>query len=363
MRSWGFESPPPHQTSKVAYGDLFSILGRPKWVLKSNLPLVTLATKSTHPGELWRGYWGIQVLQVGQTLGLFEAFQEQQAVDRVARERGLEERYLQLWCEAAESFGLVEKVENEYRTPPEHHQWLVRSRGFTESHIHLSRRMNETLHAVFGGRALPEPPISLRLLLQENLQANYQWMFQEAAQAWPALAETLSGSSRVLEVGCGLGFGLSYLRDFHPALDLVGLEPDYECAQEAERTTKAVIHVGDFPAERLSKSFDLVVCFRALTASPDPQRLLKECSQLLNPRGLFLLGSELEEPCETRKDPARCRGERLAYNVLAGESLLNSFSHPELLDLLAGAELELQQEIAAPDWATPLFLCTSKANP
>lgn len=316
-----------------------------------------LDTQSTHPSELWRGFWGIQVLQTGQTLGLFENLLEPKSAASVAQALHLEERYITLWCEAAQSFNLLIEDEGKYQVPKEYESWLLSSSGFTESHLHLSNRVNETLRAVFGGRALPEPPISLRLLLQKNLKSNYRWLFQQAATIWPKLQSTLNGPGKVLEVGCGVGYGLSYLRRFHPQLELFGLEADYECAQEAERGTKAVIHLGQLPGERFAKGFDLIVCFRTLSAAKSPQDLVKECSALLKPGGLFLLGSEVTDDRVERKCEARLKGERLAYNVLAGESLINSFSTEELKQLLSDSGLSLVKELEAPDWATPAFLC------
>lgn len=319
---------------------------------------MTIATQSIHPSDLWRGYWGIQVLHAGQILGLFEVLKEARTVEEIAGVLNLERRYIELWCEAAVDFNLVETDGERFRAPELYLEWLQRSGGFTQSHLHLSQRMNETLRAVFGGRALPEPPISLRLLLQENLQANYQWTFQEAALAHPGVNEALNRTGRVMEVGCGVGYGLSYLRNLHPNLELFGLEADYECAQEAERSTKAVIHVGDFPAERFSRDFDLIVCFRSLTASTDPKRLLSECAKLLHPSGFFILGSEFQDEQDRRKGQARSKGERLAYNVLAGEFLVNSFTREGLRALAGEVGLKVEREVEAPDWATPLLICS-----
>lgn len=329
--------------------------------LRSKLISVTSPTQqSTHPSELWRGYWGVQVLQAGQALGLFQALVEPKSAEALAQELQMEIRYIQLWCRSAMEYGLLVETDGRFQTPDHCKEWLLRSGGFTQSHLHLTRRMSETMHAVFGGRALPEPPISLRLLLQENLQANYQWLFQEATQNCTKLESILGGDSRVLEVGCGVGYGLSYLRSFHPNLELTGMEVDYECAQEAERSTKAVIHIGELPKEKFSRSFNLIVCFRTLSASSKPAELLRECAGLLAPDGVFLLGSEVTDEDRRRKCKARLSGERLAYNILAGEALVNDYSRSELVKLLDSCGLQLVNEIAAPDWATPVFICERK---
>lgn len=316
--------------------------------------------ETTHPSELWRGYWGIQVLHAGQSMGLFQALSQPNSVGALAQQLQLEPRYLQLWCEAAESYGLLERRDDKYVTPDTCGEWLHRSGGFTQSHLHLSRRMTETMQAVFGGRALPEPPISLRLLLQESLQANYEWLFQESTQAWPPLEKILTGENRVLEVGCGVGYGLSHLRTFHPNLELVGLEVDYECAQEAERATKAVIHISESPGNRFGRPFNLILCFRSLSAAAEPEKLLRDCAETLAEGGVFILGSEVTDIDNQRKSGPRLQGEKLAYNILAGEALVNEYSREELKTLLSNSGFELKKEVDAPDWATPLFICERK---
>jgi 2-polyprenyl-3-methyl-5-hydroxy-6-metoxy-1,4-benzoquinol methylase len=321
----------------------------------------TKTTDTSHPSDLWRGFWGIQVLHAGQSMGLFEALQSPKSTTTLAEEMGLEKRYVRLWCESAESYGLLESTEQGYQTPNSYLSWLDRSKGFTHTHLHLARRANETLEAVFGGRALPEPQISLRLLLQENLQANYHWLFGEVIGAVPELEQKMRSGGRTLEVGCGAGFGLTYLRDYYPNLELFGMEADYECAQEAERTTKAVVHVGENVGSRFIKGFDLIVCFRTLSATSDPATLVSECAKLLKPEGFFILGSETTDENLVRKSQARIQGERLAYNILAGEHLKNSFTKAELRSFLTESGLKVRAEIEAPDWATPALVCVRDA--
>ncbi len=37
---------------------------------------MTSPATHTDPASLWEGYWGVQLLHIGQTLGLFEALNE-----------------------------------------------------------------------------------------------------------------------------------------------------------------------------------------------------------------------------------------------------------------------------------------------
>ena len=104
--------------------------------------------------------------------------------------------------------------------------------------------------------------------------------------------------------------------------------------------------------------FDFIVCFRTLSAISDPAKLLTECAGLLESGGFFLLGSETSDGNEHRKSAARVQGERLAYNILAGDHLKNSFTEQELKELLTRAGFKVHAQIDAPDWATPALVCT-----
>ncbi len=314
------------------------------------------------PTSLWEGYWGIQLLHIGQSLGLFEALVEPRSAEDLAKKLRLESRYTKLWCSAAESCGLLESKESSYQTPLAFQDWMTRSRGFTESHLNLTNRMNETFQAVFAGRALPEPPIALRLILGDSLLQNYRWALEDVPSQLPEFGHALATAQRALEVGCGTGLGLSLLRSHYSQIELYGLESDYECAREAERSTRAVIHVGDLPGDHFGKTFDIVLCFRALSTSKQPDELLSQCSRLLNPDGWLLLGSEIQEQETARKSQARAHAEHFVYQLLSGEASVNFFTRNELLAKLQACGLEIVHEFSAPDWGTPLFLCKQRGE-
>ena len=316
-----------------------------------------------HPASLWEGFWGVQLLHVGQSLGLFSTLVEPQTAADSSVKLRLDPAYTELWCQAALASRLLDKTEDgRYYTPPHLIDWLRESEGFTQSHIHLCQRMNETMQAVFHGRALPEPPIALRLILQESLAQNYTWLFCDVARQVPDFAQALQEGQRVLEVGCGVGLGLAMLRSYYPHLEIYGLEADFDCAREAERATRSVIHIGDLPGDRFGKAFDLVICFRALAGATKPEELLAECSRLLKPGGWLVVGSEVQAEDERRKSAARSLGEHFAYQLLAGESRVSIFPKEQLLSMFDRFNLNLVQEIEAPDWGTPLFLCTRQGN-
>lgn len=323
---------------------------------------MSLTVSDRGPAWLWEGFWGVQLLHAGQSLGLFEALEQPHTAGELAAKLRLEARYTELWCRAAAACELLIQEQDRFETAPSMRDWLRESRGFTESHLHLSHRLNETFQAVFSGRALPEPPISLRLILSESLLQNYRWLFETVPASQPDFADALQGASRALEVGCGIGLGLGVLRSHFPQLELYGLEADFDCAREAERATRAVIHVGETPGERFGKPFDIVICFRALAAAPQPEELLGQCAQAMAEGGWLVLGSELQDQADQRKSSARSLGELFAYQLLAGEGEVNFLTREQLLEMLDRQGLDVEAEVRAPDWGTPLLLCRRRTS-
>ncbi len=311
-----------------------------------------------HPSSLWEGFWGIQLLHAGQSLGLFEALAEPLGSAELAEKLHLEPRYTENWCVAAVACGLLSQQDTRFQTPPDLRDWLSGSRGFTESHLHLSHRLNETFQAVFAGRALPEPPVSLRLMLGDSLLQNYRWVLETVPTQVPGFAEALQRAHRTLEVGCGIGVGLGVLRSHYSQLDLYGLEADFDCAREAERATRAVIHIGETPGDRYAKPFDLVFCFRALASAENPEQLLSECAKILSPEGWLILGSEVQDRAGVRKSSARSLGELFAYQMLAGAANVNFFTREQLIEMIDRCGLQVEAEVEAPDWGTPLYMCS-----
>ncbi len=315
-----------------------------------------------HPSSLWDGFWGVHLLHVGQSLGLFAIFSEPVNPTEAAARMQLETRYLEVWCRAAAACGLLECRGDSYLTPVPLREWLQQSQGFTHSHLNLWQRLQETFQAVLTGRALPEPPISMRVILAEGLLQNYRWVFEQVPGDIPAFAHALANARRVLEVGCGMGLGLGVLRTNYPQLELYGLEADFDCAREAERASRAVIHLGELPGDRFGKAFDLVVCFRALATAKRPETLLQECSKLLSPGGWLVLGTELQDRDGLRKSSTRSLGELFAYQLLAGETEINVFTSEQLEEMLDGFGLKVEATVEAPDWGTPLYLCSRRSN-
>jgi ubiquinone/menaquinone biosynthesis C-methylase UbiE len=107
------------------------------------------------------------------------------------------------------------------------------------------------------------------------------------------LAEPLAAGKRVLDIGCGAGYGSAHLAQM--AAHVVGLDNCAEAiafAQAEYGSSGATFVVGDathLPFE--DASFDLVVSFELIEHLSQPEALLREMARVLHPKGCAMIST------------------------------------------------------------------------
>jgi SAM-dependent methyltransferase len=101
------------------------------------------------------------------------------------------------------------------------------------------------------------------------------------------VAERAPGRS--LEVGCGEGLVLEYLRRRHPRLRVDGLEPDGDALRAARLRNPGtrLVHGDAYDLPIAAASYDLVLCLEVLEHLEDPGRALAELRRVAR-RGCIL---------------------------------------------------------------------------
>jgi len=109
---------------------------------------------------------------------------------------------------------------------------------------------------------------------------------------WNRLTEKLDGLGKplgsVLDIGCGTGNFLEWLRERHSDLETEGIELDSERSQLAhQRNPGAVIHAGDAleNISRMERRFDLITLWDVFEHVSEPARLLEQLARRVTPGG------------------------------------------------------------------------------
>jgi ubiquinone/menaquinone biosynthesis C-methylase UbiE len=112
------------------------------------------------------------------------------------------------------------------------------------------------------------------------------------------LAEGVSGSDRVLDVGCGEGYVLARIR----SKEIVGLDIS-ETALERISGSRARLVRADAARMPFTDSyFDGAICSETLEHVPEPGKIVKEISRVVRPGGIVLLSVPNEPLINLVKD-------------------------------------------------------------
>ena len=142
----------------------------------------------------------------------------------------------------------------------------------------MGRRWDLEPHVATGERFIPEE------MAGEVIDAEHQSRYRLAARHVRGL--------RVLDAGCGVGWGGQILLDAG-ACSVVGVDIAPEAVADAVRRVPAGrFTVGDLAALPVATaSIDVVVCFEAIEHVEEPHRALDELARVLAPGGSLLVSS------------------------------------------------------------------------
>lgn len=196
--------------------------------------------------------------------------------------------------------------------------------------------------------------------------------FENAASdrnKWNELLRHLDHSGRtfrsVLDVGCGNGAFLRFLREIFPGVSRAGIELDPERAAQARATNPdALVLPGDLgdALETIEQRFDLITLWDVFEHLPAPGPALHSLATRLSDRGCIFLQTIHEHSLVPRLG-------RLSYRVTAGAFRylarrtheahhLVFFSRKGLEILAANANLHIREQ-----WFDRLALARMDGNP
>jgi len=135
-------------------------------------------------------------------------------------------------------------------------------------------------------------------IVGDSLETHLTGCYSSALSTISRVEENIKPSkpTRILEVGCSVGFNCFALRERFPGAKVFGIEPDFEAFQVANAMVQAsgfkdieFFHgVGEqLPFE--DASFDLIVCHTVIEHVADVEACIREIARVLKPLGILHL--------------------------------------------------------------------------
>lgn len=160
--------------------------------------------------------------------------------------------------------------------------------------------MDSRNHSIRTAASGDEPPLIVetqvdgwpfdRARLREMLANEADMSFKRRSEAVFEFLQIGPGH-RVLDLGSGRGFYLSFMRELYPEADVVGLELDRPLLQTARKRVPGVrvVNASAYALPFPDDAFDRIVFSEVIEHIPDDARAMREITRVLAPGGILAL--------------------------------------------------------------------------
>ena len=290
----------------------------------------------------YAGFFGTWVMNIGRRAGLFETLRERGPLGpaELAAELDYEPRYVETWCRGAYAFELLEEEDGRFSLAEQVAPIMLDPAdpsfmGGRAEFFPLLTPDFETYPArMADGGLFPfsARPAEVVQTMQAAARPDARTAVEHVVPADPELEERLRAGAKVLDAGCGAGYGLVAFAEAFPACELVGIEIDEASLAKAREVagTRARVEALDVRALPWRDEFDLVFANISLshTWGSGPE-VFSAFHNVLKPGG-FVICSDVPYP--GRLEDLRSPTGRLFTGVSVYVSLLGfALLTPELL--------------------------------
>lgn len=297
----------------------------------------------------YAGFFGTWVMNIGRRARLFETLRDRGPLgaSALAAELGYEPRYVEAWCRGAYAFELLDEEGGRFRLAEYVASIMLDSSdptymgGRAEFFPMLTADFDAYPARMADGGLYPfsaRPPEVVQTM-QAAARADARNAIANVIPAEPELEERLRAGAKVLDAGCGAGYGLVAFAEAFPACELIGVEIDEASLAKARELATSCARVERLDVRELPwrDEFDLVFANISLShtwgSGPEVFAAFRDA---LKPGG-FVLCSDVPYP--PRLEGLRSPAGRLFTGVSVYVSLLgfSLLTPDELLARLAGA--------------------------
>jgi 2-polyprenyl-3-methyl-5-hydroxy-6-metoxy-1,4-benzoquinol methylase len=247
------------------------------------------------------------MISIGHRAGLFDvmaglAFATS---SEIAKEAGLEERYVREWLGAMTTGAIVDydRARDAYRLPPEHGAALTRAAGpgnlaVTAQWIPLLGSVEDLVLDCFQhGGGVPYSAFDRfqQVMAEESDQTVVAALHGAILPLVPDRVAKLRAGADVLDVGCGSGRAVNEMAAAFPASRFTGFDVSGQAIESARAEarerglTNVAFEVHDVAGLRAKAAFDLITAFDAIHDQASPSRVLAAIAEALRADGAFLM--------------------------------------------------------------------------
>jgi cyclopropane fatty-acyl-phospholipid synthase-like methyltransferase len=250
------------------------------------------------------------MVSVGHRTGLFDTMRKMQPAtcDEIARQAGLNERYVREWLGAMVTGGIIEvdPSSSRFRLPAEHAVFMTRDAGADNiavfaQYIAVLGGVEDDIVECFrrgGGVPYEKFPRFHEVMAEDSGQSVLSSLESHVLSIVPELRSRLAAGIRVLDVGCGRGRIMVRLAELFPDSRFVGLDLSQEAIDFArqEAANKRLRNIefspmdlSDFDKTAEPEGFDCITTFDAVHDQAKPLNVLKGIHRALKGDGVYLM--------------------------------------------------------------------------
>jgi 2-polyprenyl-3-methyl-5-hydroxy-6-metoxy-1,4-benzoquinol methylase len=250
------------------------------------------------------------MVSVGHRTGLFDVMRTLPPATsaEIAKQAGLNERYVREWLGAMVTAGVVEvdPATTRFVLPAEHAAFLTRAAaadniGVFAQYIGLLGAVEDDVVECFnhgGGVPYARFPRFHAVMAEDSGQSVLSSLESHVLPLVPGLADRLTGGIRLLDVGCGRGRILNRLAELYPQSRLTGIDFSEEAIAYAREEARrqglrnvefVVEDLSDFETTAEPGVFDCITTFDAVHDQARPLSVLKGIHRALKPGGVYLM--------------------------------------------------------------------------
>ncbi len=250
------------------------------------------------------------MISIGHRTGLLDAMRALPSAssEEIAKQAGLNERYVREWLGAMVTGGVAEfdPAENKYTLPAEHSAFLTRAAAADNiaafaQYIALLGNVEDDIVECFkkgGGVPYEKFPRFHAVMAEDSAQSVMSSLESHVVPLVPGLAEWLARGIRVLDVGCGAGRIMNRLAELYPTSRFIGIDLSAEAINiaRAEASSKGLRNIefvirdaSDFDVTAEPEAFDFITTFDAVHDQAQPLKVLKGIQRALKADGVYLM--------------------------------------------------------------------------